>query len=313
MPKNTMFSPAEQRAIAEIAKTAGTFDLGSRSSFAETIIQSIPAGELTLDMFNLFLPVRQIGPNDDVETVIEYNRFVARPMVEGASNFADDVYNVAKRIFANEKLICGAKVSLGKLRSGDIGSIADIRRQLIRDLTTQIASNVFNKLTTIWNSTETPNNYVSAASLTKNGLDTLINNIYDTGDIRAIVGTRRALRNLFEFAGYVQVGSEVLPIPKQLQELGDTGMVSTYLGIPVVVLPQVLNYVYPNQGGKLVRDDVVIVIGEDAGMIALRGEMEMQEHVETRVQPAEYWLHVWQRYGIVINNRHRVGIYHIVP
>jgi hypothetical protein len=305
-------TPAERSAVAEIARTAGTFDLGARSTFAETIIQSIAPGELSLELFNLFLPVEQIGLNDDIETVLQRGRFIARPMVEGTSNFADNVFQASKRIFANEKLICGAKVSLGKLRSGDVRSIADIRRQLMTDLMTQIASNVFNKLTTIWNSTETPNNYLSAASLTKPNLDTLITALYDHGDVRAIIGTRRALRPLFEFAGYVTVGSTALAIPRQLQEYGDTGMVSAYNGIPVVVLPQVTNYVYPTQNNKLVRDDVVVIVGQDAGIIALRGEMEMQEHIETRVQPAEYWLHVWQRYGIVINARERVAIYHIV-
>ncbi|MCX7861309.1 MAG: hypothetical protein N2385_14555, partial [Chloroflexus sp.] len=197
-------------------------------------------------------------------------------------------------------------------RNGDVPAIGELRTQLARDLMTQIASNVFNRLSTIWNEADVPDLHDTGTALTKTALDTLIANVEQRAPVRAIVGTKEALRPLFTFAGYVTVGSTPLAIPRQLQEYGDTGMVREYLGIPVVILPQVMANTLPNPSKKLVRSDIVLVIGQEAGVIGLKGEMQTQEHIDTSVQPADYYLHVWQHYGIAITARERVGMFRIV-
>lgn len=228
----------------------------------------------------------------------------------GAQHLTDQLIYNAQFNYLFDRLICGFSDNIMNVRSGELGTLEEIKRELRADLIDEVASKTFNLLTTVWNSTNTPSNYINATStgLTQTNLETAIENLIEkAGNVNAIVGTRRALTPLYTFAGYREVagtGSNtngIMKIDEVLFERFRTGRVSTYNGITVIEVPQILENRLPLINRKLVRDDVVLLIGEDAGNIVLMGDPEEQEHLDTTKQPADYQVHVWQQYGLLVD------------
>ena len=58
------------------------------------------------------------------------------------------------------------------------------------------------------------------------------------------------------------------------------------------------------------RTDFVMVIGEDAGKIGLMGGFEYQDYTDFRNQPADYVLHGWQQYGLLVDAIDRIHVIH---
>jgi hypothetical protein len=204
-----------------------------------------------------------------------------------------------------------------EVRSGEIGTVDEITREVTNDLVDECVSNVFNLLTTVWSSTNTPSNYIDASStgLTNTVLQTGIENTIDKiGNVRAIVGTRRALLPLYSLAGYVDVlladgtTRQALPLDEILMERYNTNTVSRYLGIPVVTIPQILGNTLPTINRKLVRDDVVLIVGDNAGEIVLYGAPEDQEFIDGSKQPAEWQYHTWQSFGILLDRPEAITV-----
>ena len=66
--------------------------------------------------------------------------------------------------------------NLWELQSGEIGTIADIRREMQSKLTDYYVNKAFTALTNIWTASNTPSNYTSVGgSLTATALKNAIN------------------------------------------------------------------------------------------------------------------------------------------
>lgn len=53
-------------------------------------------------------------------------------------------------------------MNLWEIRGGELGSLETIKSEVQKDLVDECVSRVFNILTTVWNSTNTPLNYTNA-------------------------------------------------------------------------------------------------------------------------------------------------------
>lgn len=221
-----------------------------------------------------------------------------------------------KKYVMFDRIIAGAKANLMELQSGDIGTAQSMRNDLKMDLTDAIAGRVFNLLTTVWNSTDTPSNYNDASSggITRTVLDAMIERVLlRAGEVRAIVGVRKALFPIYEFSTSVPVVVETghsgtaIPTP-QFNQYYSNNVVTTYKGIPVVAMPQIFRNALPDVNETLVRTDTVLVIGKDAGVIGLMDGFQYQDFTDYRVQPADYILHGWQQYAILVDAIDKVGI-----
>jgi hypothetical protein len=197
-----------------------------------------------------------------------------------------------------------------EVQRGELGTVDEIKRNVRADLVDETVARVFNLLTTIWSASNTPSNYIDASStgLTSTVLDTAMENtIEKVGNVRGIVGTRRALLPLYTFAGFKDVlladssTRQALPLDEVLLERWRTGRVSSYNGAPVIDMPQILGNSLPTINRKLIRDDIVMVIGDDAGEIVSYGAPVDQEHVDTSKQPPDWQYHVWQQWGILVD------------
>lgn len=63
-------------ALAEKVKTIST--QAGRSAFAELLIETIEPNHLSLDIFSLFLPTRQMNPGDTLVRKVRKGRYPAR-------------------------------------------------------------------------------------------------------------------------------------------------------------------------------------------------------------------------------------------
>jgi len=203
-----------------------------------------------------------------------------------------------------------------ELRQGDVDSAAKMREDIRKEITDAIAGRIFTLLTTVWNSSDTPNNYSDASSggITSTVLDAMIENVLEkAGEVQAIMAPRKALLPIYKFATSVpvtvitSVAGNAIPTPA-FNEYYSRNVVSTYRGIPLVPMPQVYRNALPDVNEKLVPTDKVLVVGKNAGRIALMGGFEYQDYTDMRVQPANYVLHGWQAYGLLVDDVEAIGV-----
>jgi hypothetical protein len=319
--------PELQKAIAEAAATAG-LSTGGRSAFADLVMEIVEPNHLSLDLFSAFMPTRQLNPGDEIGKRVRRGRYPIRTMVPGAKHLHDVLSFQQQQTYMFDRLIAGTSHNVWEIRSGEVGTVDQFKNELRADLFDELVSRVFSLLITVWNSTDTPNNFVDASStgLTAAALDAMIETLLDyTGSIRAIVGSRQALLPLYSFAQYREfalTGSNTDAVAFQTEafnEFTSSKKVSTYFGIPVIELPQV----YRNRLGftgangntglrdatnRMIDTSRVLVIGEDAGSVALMGGTEYQDYTDASFQPANYVLHAWQAYGMIVEDAERIGV-----
>lgn len=294
-----------KRAVAERAATAG-----ENKGFAEIIREFVEPNHVTMEVFSAFLRTRQLNPGDQIARKIRRGRYRARTMVPGSQHLTDATTFNAMFTYMFDRLIAGTSMNLMEVRNGELGTVDEIKRNVRADLVDETVARVFNLMTTVWSASNTPSNYVDATSsgLTKTVLDSAIETVLDrVGNVRAIVGTRSALSPLYDFAGYIDVvladssTRQALPLDEILMERFNTNRVSRYRNVPVIEVPQIRANTLPTIDRKLVRDDMVLVIGEDVGEVVQYGAPEDQEHVDTSKQPADWQYHTWQAWGLLID------------
>ncbi len=304
-----------QRAVAEYAKTAGASP-NQKSAYAELLIEMLEPQHLTLDLFSTFMPTRSASEGDVVIKRVRRGRYAVQSMVPGTNHLTNQPTQVHDyHSYVYDRLISGVRESLWNIQAGKTQTIQDLRNQLQLDITDALVSKVFSLLTTVWNSTDTPTHYVETAALTSAAVEELIENVmYTAGNVRAIMGTRKALRPMYEFAGFREYaytdGSGLIayPVNDKLMEYLNTNRITAFKGVPVIELPQVFRNRLPNLRETLIPDDKVIVIGEDAGEVIVYGDMRYQDYTDNTIQPPDYVLHAYQSYGMVVDMPENIGV-----
>lgn len=323
--------PELQQAIAEAARTAGTVQQGGRSAFANLIMEIVEPNHLSLDLFSAFLPTRQFKPGDEIGKRVRRGRYPIRTMVPNSKHLHDVLSYQEQQAYMFDRLIAGTSHNIWEINSGEVGTVDQFKNELRADLFDELVSRVFSLLSTVWNSTDTPNNYTdaSATGLTATALDAAIETLLNyTGSVRSIVGSRTALLPMYAFAQFkefVLTGTGTdrgFAVTDAFNEFTNTNRVTSYRGIPVVEIPQVyrnrLGFTGANANtglrdatNRMIDDSRVLVIGEDAGSVALMDEMKFQEYTDMSFQPANYVLHGWQAYGMIVDDPERISVIRI--
>lgn len=294
-------------AVAEAAKHAGS---GMNTAYAEIITEIVEPQHVSFDVFSQFMPVRTLKKGDQLSRRVRRGKYRARTMVPGSQNLTDATYYQNQFTYSMQQLIAGTHMNMMEVRNGELGTLEEIKKAVRADLIDDAVSKIFNLLTTVWSSTNTPNNFINATStgLTQTALDTAIETILSSvGNVKAIVGTRKALLPLYKFSGFADVllangtTRQALPLNEVLLEYWRTGKVSEYLGSPVIDIPQITANTLPSLNRKLIRDDIVLVIGDDVGNIVQYDTFEEQEHVDTSKQPADYQYHTWNAWSVLVD------------
>ncbi len=314
-------------AVAETSKTVARAGLdGARTAYADLVIETVQPNHLSLDLFSSFMPTVQMNPGDSMGRRVRRGRYPIRSMTPGAKHLTDVLSYQEYYTFMFDRLIAGTSHSVWEIQSGEVGTVEQMRSELRADLFDDLVSRVFNLLTTAWNSTDTPSNYLdlSGSGLTQVGLDAMLETILNySGQTKAIIGSRQALLPLYNFAQFkefVLTGTNTdrfAAVTPAFTEMLGANKISSYKGIPVIEIPQVYrdrldanasSMAWRGTAQRMIPTDKVVVIGGDAGKIALMGGFEYQDYTDPTTQPAKYVLHGWQAYGLVIDDVQQIGV-----
>ena len=156
------------------------------------------------------------------------------------------------------------------MERGEIGTLAEIEREMRAKLADYYFNKVFTALTTVWTIANTPNNYIDAGgAVTAAVLEDAINEVnYRGGGAKLVVGTRRALTPITRFgafwdSGITAAGTPHAAIPSALEEIHNTGMLGKYYGVPILALDQIWDN--PEDYNTLLPEDKILVIGNKVG------------------------------------------------
>jgi len=196
------------------------------------------------------------------------------------------------------------------LENGDIGTIDEIRGEMVMKLRDFFMNKVFTALTDVWSASNTPNNYVAmggaiTASALKTGIDQINNTV---GKAKAIVGVRAALTPITEFGAFWNDGATsptIEGIPSQLEKIVNDGWLGKFYGVPIIALDQ--EWDNPEDYNTLLPTDKILIIGENVGEFIVYGEPKWKNWTDMNPTPPQGFIEVYQRFGMIIDKAQ--GIY----
>ena len=295
-----------KEAIASMAK-----DKSKREALAQLFVEYINPQHVTTDFVSMLLNTRSLKEGDVLVKKVRKGIEV-RTLVPGSIHLASEITLSERATHSLDGLDVKVKYNEWELESGELGTVDEIRREMLAKLRDTFQNRVFAALTSIWTASNTPNNYVASAGavtapLLKNAIDYINQTV---GGVRAVVGTRAALTPITEFAGFWApdmdtFAANYVGVDSQLEEIMRTGWVGTYYGAKIVALEQV--YDNPEDYTALIPSDKILVIGQNVGEFITYGGPKYKEWSDMRPTPPEWFLEFYQRFGMLITNAD--GIY----
>lgn len=189
-----------------------------------------------------------------------------------------------------------------ELESGEIGTVDEIRNEMLAKLRDFYLNKVFTALSTVWTATNTPSNFTNVGgTLTATALKNAIDRINQTtGGVRAVVGTRAALTPITTFGAGWSDGTSLQAVPENIREIMQTGWLGKYYGAPILALQQ--EYDSPDTHNALLPNDKVLVIGENVGEFITFGDVKTKQYDDMRPTPPQWFLEIWQQFGLLVDN-----------
>jgi hypothetical protein len=277
-----------------------------RDALAEIIVEFVQPNHLTADFISGLLNTRRLKPGDSLVKKVRKGIDV-RTLVPGAVHLASEI-TVSERM---NYILDGADVKVTynqwELESGEIGTIQEIRSEMASKLNDYYINKVYTALGTIWNASNTPDNYTSVgADVTATALETAINRINQTtSGAKAIVGSRVAVTPITKFGAFWTDGTNVGYDPNDIQQIRQTGWLGKYYGVPVKAVEQ--SWDNPEDYNTQVPEDYILVIGEGVGEFITYGDVKTKQWSDMNPTPPQWMLEIYQQFGLIIDNA--MGIY----
>jgi len=284
----------------------------SRKELAEVITEWFQPNHLTTDLISLFLNTRQLKPGDMLVKKLRKPNTRVRKFVPGTVHLADEVEVTSRVNYVLDGHVVKLMANLWDLERGEIGTVEDMKREMVGALVDFYAGHVFSLLTTVWDSTNTPDNYTEVSGdLTKTALDNAIDYInYKAGGVRSIVSVKRNLLPITEFAGYGTYDSHKQFSDPILTEALREGWIGQYRGVRSIVgLPQMWDN--PESDTAMIPEDFVLVIGENAGEFITFGDPVWKEYTDMVPTPPYWVCEAYQQWGLVVDYAEGVYVIHL--
>lgn len=280
---------------------------GKRDALAQLIIEYAQPGHIAVDFVGLLMNSRRLNPGDALVKKVRKGIQV-RTLVPGAVHLASEI-TVTDRI---NYILDGADIKVTanewELESGELGTLDDIRTEMLAKLRDNYIGRVFTALTSVWTAVNTPNNFTNVGgALTATALKNAIDRINQTtGGVRAVVGTRAALTPVTTFgAGWADGTAVSQAVPENIREIMQTGWLGRYYGAPLLAVEQ--NYDNPEDYNTLIPTDKVLVIGENVGEFITYGDVRTKQWSDMNPTPPQWYLELYQQFGLIIDKAE--GIY----
>jgi hypothetical protein len=285
-----------KEAIASLAK-----DKANKDALAQMFVEYVQPNHVTTDFVGMLLNTRPLKEGD---TLVKKLRKGIRvhTLVPGSIHLKSEVTVSERANYILDGSDVGVTFNQWELESGEIGTVEELRGEMLMKLRDHYQNKVFTALTTIWNATNTPNNYVnSGGTLTdtvlKSAIDYVNNNV---GRVRAVVGARSALNAVTTFGGFWKDAAGLsYPVDPQLEEIMRTGWLGSFYGAPIVAINQVWDN--PEDYNALIPTDKVLVIGENVGEFITYGEPKYKEWTDMKPTPPQWNLEFWSLHSMIID------------
>lgn len=285
---------------------ASIFEAGDKQALAELIVEYVKPNNIVPDFVSLLLNSRSLKPGD---ALVKRTRkgITVRTLVPGAVHLASEI-TASDRI---NYVLDGADIKVNysewDLENGDIGTVQEIRSEMLNKLKDFYINKVFTSLSTIWTAVNTPSNFTDVGGpITATALENAINRINSTTPgVKIVVGSRAAMTPITKFAGFWSDGTNTTEVPSVVEEIMKTGKVGTYYGAKLLVLDQI--YDNPEDYKKMIPEDKILVIGENVGEFITYGEPRWKQWVDQDPTPPMWKLETYQQFGMLIDNAQ--GIY----
>lgn len=273
---------------------------GNREALAQLIIEYVQPQHLTNDFVSLLLGSRALNVGDALVKKVRTGIKV-RTLVPGSIHLKSEL-TVRDRInYVLDGADVGVTYNEWELNSGELGTIEEIRAEMSAKLRDYYLGKVFTSLTTIWNGTNTPNNYTNVGGpLTATALENAIDRINQTtSGVKAVVGTRAALTPITKFGAFWSDGTNVADVPDNIREIMATGMLGHYYGARIIALEQI--YDNPFDYNALLPNDKILVVGEGVGEFITYGDVKEKQWSDMRPTPPQWYLEIYQQFGMIID------------
>jgi hypothetical protein len=230
-----------------------------------------------------------------------------RTLVPGSVHLASEITVEDRVNYMLDGADIKVKANLWELESGELGTVADIRREMQAKLQDFYVNRVFTALANIWDGSNTPDNYTAGANLTDTMLRNAIDEIrYKVGSVRAVVGTRRGLGPITQFGGRHQDSdSSKFAYREGIREIYETGWMDNWYGADIVALDQVWNNLVDYEAQ--IPNRYVLVIGENVGEFITYGEPKWKQYEDMKPTPPDWYLELFQNFSMLVDNV--MGIY----
>lgn len=281
---------------------------GKREAIAQLIVEYVQPEHIATDFIGLLMNSRNLKPGDALVKKVRKGIQV-RTLVPGAVHLASEV-TVSDRI---NYMLDGADVKVTanewELESGELGTLDEIRGEMLLKLRDFYMGKVFTALSTVWSAVNTPDNFTNVGgSITATALKNAIDRINQTtGGVKAVIGTRAALTPITTFgAGWSDgTSTDLQPVPENIREIMQTGWLGKYYGAPIVAIEQ--QYDNPEDYNALIPADKIIVVGEGVGEFITYGDVKNKQWTDMNPTPPQWYLELYQQFGLIVDNAN--GIY----
>jgi hypothetical protein len=284
-----------KEAIAELVKN------GDKAALAQLMVEWIQPQHITTDYISLLLNSKALNKGDSLVKKIRKGLKV-HTLVPGSIHLAHEITTSERLNYILDGADIKVTANQWELDNGDIGTVGEIRTEMMAKLRDYYLGKVFTALSTIWTPTNTPLNYTTGATLTATMLKNAIDRINQTtGGVKAVVGLRSALTPITTFgAGYTDGTGVSQVVPENIREIMSTGWLGRYYGAPIIALEQVYNN--PDDYTPLLPADKILVIGNKVGDFITYGEVKSKEWTDMEPTPPQWYLELYQEFGMVIDN-----------
>lgn len=279
---------------------------GKREAIAQLIVEYVQPTHIATDFIGLLMNSRNLKPGDALVKKVRKGIQV-RTLVPGAIHLASEI-TVSDRV---NYVLDGADIKVTanewEIESGELGTLDDIRGEMLAKLRDFYMGKVFSALTTVWTAANTPNNFTNVggalnATALKNAIDRINQT---TGGVKAVIGTRAALTPVTTFGAGWSDGTSLQPVAENIREIMQTGWLGTYYGAPIIAIEQ--QYNNPEDYSPMIPTDKVVVIGESVGEFITYGDVKTKQWSDMQPTPPQWYLELYQQFGLIIDQAQ--GIY----
>ena len=290
-------------ALAAVAKS-------DPEALAAMLVEFIQPNHITTDYIGMVLNTRNLNPGDQLFKRVRRGIQV-RTLYPGSIHLSNEV-TVSDRAWYN---LSGVDIRVHAnqwdLESGQIGTLGDIEAEMRAKLKDYYFARVVNALGTLWDGTNTPDNWTSVGGyLTATALEDAIDWInYRVGGVKVVVGTKRALTPITKFGQYTPYAGDPtdwgVPVPSAIEEVRRTGFLGTYYGCKIMGLDQLWDN--PVDMNPMLAEHSVLVIGNNVGEFITYGDVKTKAWTNWEPTPPYFNIELYQQYGMIIDNQE--GVY----